>query len=218
VTEARKPRPLDVAALIGVGLVSLVLTTTVNRAAGRLLDDVLPRFDWIADAAVPSCLACLLIYLACAPARPFAAPDRNTDWRSIARLSAGWLTIWLLFSVALPSALGHLTAYTHGAANIAAFVVFGVIGEELLFRGAIFELAQRVRPGSEWFPIGLSTVFYSLHHFDLNHFRATPFALLQVGFTLPMGLVFATLRSRSGSLWPGAALHVLTNLPGIFGA
>lgn len=216
--DVRKSRPLDVVALMAVGLISLVLTTTINRTAGQFLDATLPRLDWIADAAIPSSLACLLVYLACAPVRPFAMPGRDTDWRPVVQLSVAWLAIWIIFSVGMPLALGHLTAYTHGAANVAAFVVFGVVGEELLFRGAIFELARRVRPGVAWFPIVVSTVLYSLHHFELNHFRATPFALLQVGFTIPMGLVFATLRERTGSLWPGAAVHFLTNLPGIFGA
>ena len=75
--EVRKPRPLDLVALIAVGLVSLVLTTTVNYAAGQFLYATLPRFDWIADAAIPSCVACVLVYLACAPSRPFAMPNRD---------------------------------------------------------------------------------------------------------------------------------------------
>jgi hypothetical protein len=33
-----------------------------------------------------------------------------------------------------------------------------------------------------------------------------------------LALVFAELRRRSGSLWPGLALHILINLPGAYGA
>jgi membrane protease YdiL (CAAX protease family) len=42
----------------------------------------------------------------------------------------------------------------------------------------------------------------------------TPAAVIQVAFTIPMGIIFGRLRQEPGSLWPGLALHVVTNLPG----
>jgi membrane protease YdiL (CAAX protease family) len=60
----------------------------------------------------------------------------------------------------------------------------------------------------------MTTVPFALQHFQFHPYHLTPAALLQVGFTVPMGLVFGRLRQESGSLWPGLAVHVLTNLPG----
>jgi hypothetical protein len=38
---------------------------------------------------------------------------------------------------------------------------------------------------------------------QFHQFRLTADTLIQVGFTVPMGIVFERLRQESGSLWPG---------------
>lgn len=202
--------------LVALVLLSLRMTTTVNRVAGLLLEQA-SGAAWIANAAIPSCLAALFIYLAIWPQRPFVFPDSDTDWRSILRLSGIWLLIWLIASVAIPFFFGRLTPYVTGTADIAAFTVFGPLGEEMIFRGAIFEVAQRTFPQSRRAPVLISTLAFSLHHFELHADPLSAAALGQVAFTLPMGLVFGRLRQLSGSLWPGLSVHVLTNLPGLLG-
>jgi membrane protease YdiL (CAAX protease family) len=88
----------------------------------------------------------------------------------------------------------------------------------LLYRGVLFELAERGWPqGRGRSPITASTVPFALQHFQFHGYRLSAAALLQVGFTIPMGLVFGRLRRDSGSLWPGFAVHVVTNLTGAFG-
>jgi membrane protease YdiL (CAAX protease family) len=86
-----------------------------------------------------------------------------------------------------------------------------------MFRGTLFELAERSFPGNEGAPVWITSVFFSLQHFQLHGYRADRAALTQVAFTFPMGLVFATLRRRSQSLWPAFVVHILTNLPSAFG-
>jgi membrane protease YdiL (CAAX protease family) len=260
-------------ALLVIGLSSLGMTTFVNRYAGIGLQRFAPDLTWIADATIPSFLVSLLIYLAIHPAHPFGLPAPRTDWRRIARASVFWLAVWLTASVIVPLTVGTLTAYIHGAAPVAGFIVIAPLAEEMLFRGAIFELSERAflkpssispnssswfpAPGSRfrshtsesrigssgeaktrnvelatgeryierntsrtvhWVPIVVSTTLFSLHHFELHQFLATHAALTQVAFTIPMGLLWGVFRSRSESIWPGYALHVLTNLPGAFGA
>jgi len=68
-----------------------------------------------------------------------------------------------------------------------------------------------------WGPITASTVPFALQHLQFHDYRLSAAALLQVGFTVPMGLVFGRLRQESGSLWPGLIVHILTNLTGAFG-
>jgi membrane protease YdiL (CAAX protease family) len=202
-------------ALFVLAPVSLVLTTTVNRAAGTWLVAHAPGWAWLADACVPSTLACLLVYLAIQPARPFGAPLPTTPWSRLMRLGAIYLIIWLACVAIQAWRLGYWPAYAKGRALVAGFVVIAPLGEEMLFRGAIYELTERVWPGAA---LLVSTVFFSLHHFELHGFHATNAALSQVGFAFVMGWIFGRFRRESGSLWPGLGLHVLTNLPNALGS
>jgi membrane protease YdiL (CAAX protease family) len=118
-------------------------------------------------------------------------------------------------------AAGHWIRYrlANGTGQIIGFLLFGPAQEELLFRGAIYELTKRSSHGtSSLAPILVSSIMFSLHHLQLHGYHLSGAAALQLAFTLPMGLVFASLRAASDSLWPGFALHVLTNLPGVFGS
>ncbi|HEY1768876.1 MAG TPA: CPBP family intramembrane glutamic endopeptidase [Chthoniobacterales bacterium] len=205
--------------LVLLCLISLGLITTTNGIAYSVAQKLAPSLTWLAETCIASLIVCVVVYLSIRPARPFAMPRPDTDWRRVLRLSSVWLVVWLLGSAARAAQVGHWVAYAHGAAAIAAFLIFGPLQEEFLFRGAIFELAKRAFPSSRAFlPILISSVFFSLHHFELHGYRATPAALLQVGFTFPMGIVFGALRSESGSLWPALILHFFTNLPGCFGS
>jgi membrane protease YdiL (CAAX protease family) len=215
--EAEASSRMKVVLLCAVCLVSLVLTTAVNNAAGRALDFISPGSSWLARACVPSALVALALYMAIRPARPLALPGADTLWTKVIRLSFGWLFVWLLCAIAYALLRGEWRAYVAGSAAIVAFVVLGPLGEELLFRGTIFELAQRQFPASTWAPVIFSSVFFSAHHLQLHGFHVTSFVLLQLAFTLPMGFVFARLRVLSGSVWPGFVVHVLTNLPHAFG-
>ncbi len=196
--------------LIAVGSVSLFVTLAANGLAGRLLP---PDLRWLADACVPSLLASLALYLLVFPARPFAWAAPGTPWRRLLRLASLWLLVWLLGSVLYAAALGGWHAYTRSYANLFCFALVGALAEELLFRGAIFELAERTFGPSTIAPLLTSTLLFSLYHLQLHHFHITPFVVTQLAFTLPMGWVFARLRALSSSIWPGFILHVLTNLP-----
>jgi membrane protease YdiL (CAAX protease family) len=88
----------------------------------------------------------------------------------------------------------------------------------MLFRGAIFELAERTFFRSAVAPVLVSTVLFSLYHLQLHQFHVTPFVATQLAFTVPMGIVFGRLRALSGSIWPSFVVHVLTNFPHCFGA
>ena len=204
--------------LAAICFVSLGLVTTVNRSWYFVAWQLFPGAAWLAETCTASFVVCVVIYLSIRPARPFGLPRSDTNWSRILRVSAIWMAIWLSASAVAAVHMGHWIAYPSGAAAISGFVIFGPMQEELLFRGAIFELAQRVFPGGHAvIPIVVSSVFFSLHHFELHHYQATDAALQQVVFTFPMRLVFGALRSESGSLWPGLVVHFFTNLPGCFG-
>lgn len=200
--------------LLIVGAVSLFVTYVANNA----LRHALPQVTGIGSSCIASAAVALLIYMAIQPARPFAWAVATTPWRRVIRLSLIWLVSWLMACVAWAILHGRWEAYVVGAFAILGFTVLGPITEELLFRGAIYELAQRSYPTQALVPILISTALFSAYHLQLHGFVVTPFVALQIAFTLPMGFVFASLRAWSGSCWPGLILHMLTNLPHAFGA
>src|SRR5262245_8020759 len=131
------------ASRIGLGLLSVVslgLVTTSNRLAGALA----PGLPWLPDSCLGSLVVCVLIYLSIRPARPFCGPVPGTPWPRVFRVSGWWLALWLAGSAAGALAAGHWLRYGLAAnpAQIAAFLLLGPLQEELLFRGALFELAE----------------------------------------------------------------------------
>jgi len=217
--EVEPPSLGERVALAVLCAASLVLTTTVNRAAGVVLGVLAPGpFAAAApETCIASCAVALLIYVLVRPRRPFARPVATTDWPFLRRLGIRWMLAWLAASAANALLRGGWHAYAHGAAPLAGFLVFGPLGEEFLFRGAIFEMSERVFPARRDAPLVLSTLCFSAHHLQLHGYRLDAAAVTQMGFTLPMGWIFAVFRRESRSLWPGLLLHVLTNLPGAFG-
>lgn len=204
---------LSLAALLAC---SLVLTAGVNRIAGAMLNLHGPNHAWIATAAIPSCLVIMLLYAMLGGRQALSWPQLELGlWRRVLFVSGTWLVAWGIGSVVVAVKAGYWVTYAKGLPLILAFLVFGPLGEELLFRGLIFERARHLWPTSAIPAILLSTAAFSLHHVALN---AAPdgLALAQVLFTIPMGLVFGWLREKTGSLWPGWLLHVATNLPAVF--
>lgn len=197
-----------------VGGASLFVTYVANNA----LAISFPQLPGIGSACIASAAASLFIYIAVKPSRPFAWALPNTPWSRLMRLSMIWLVSWFLAASAWAVFRGQWEAYVVGSLAILGFTLLGPVTEELLFRGSIFELAQRAFPAKPLLPIVISTVLFSAYHLQLHGYVLAPFVVLQMMFTLPMGFVFGTLRHWSGSLWPGLAIHMLTNLTHTFGA
>jgi membrane protease YdiL (CAAX protease family) len=200
--------------LLFVSCLSLFLTYSANSAFGHALGCI----PGIAASCLASATVALAVYLSIRPNRPFAWVVQSTPWNNILRLSALWLSAWLVGSISVSIVHGAWHPYAIGLFPVLGFVIFGPLGEELLLRGAIFELAERSFPSKTIAPIVISTVLFSAYHLQIHAFKLTPFVLLQLGFTLPLGYVLANLRHWSGSLWPGLVLHILTNLPHAIGS
>jgi membrane protease YdiL (CAAX protease family) len=195
---------------------SLVLTAVTNRLSGWLLNAYALPLAWIATAAIPSALVIVILFGGFGDRKALAWPKLGRDvWRRVLLISGLWLFVWLVGSAIVAQQSGHWVTYARGLPLIAAFLVFGPLGEELLFRGLVFERARRLWPASARPAMIISTLAFSLHHIALN---AAPDGLMmaQIYFTIPMGLVMAWLRERTGSIWPSWLLHVATNLPAIF--
>ena len=121
------------------------------------------------------------------------------------------VTGWLIGTVIAVHGVGVYVPSLPRSEDIAAFMGFGLLAEELLFRGAIFSLCRRVFPTHATLPIVWSAALFGLQHLQYHHFHADAHALTQVAYTILMGLVLGYVRSSTQRLWPGVVAHVLNN-------
>ena len=199
----------SIAWLIVVGVTTTFCTLLANRTAAW----VFPGLHWIGPSCICAALLATAIYIAIRPERPFEGWLRQTDWNRVIKLSLGWLVAWVGGSAIYGVLQGSWQPYVTGTAAVLGFLVFGPVAEELLFRGAVFELAQRAFPHETAAPILISTALFSAYHLQIHSYQITPLVLAQLAFTLPLGYVLAKIRAWTGSLWPGLLLHVITNAP-----
>jgi membrane protease YdiL (CAAX protease family) len=110
----------------------------------------------------------------------------------------------------LPSDLG----VTHSTAALIAASVFvcaiAPMAEEIFFRGFFFGSLRRLhiplagREVGPWIAAVVTGILFGLAHFD----SAQPEFLIPLGF---LGFVLCLVRWRTGSLYPGMALHSANN-------
>lgn len=198
--------------LLVVVAASIPFTAAANRLIGEILARHDPSLAAVSHAAIPSFLLIAMAFAFLGRRSLLAPPSAGELPAPILRLSALWMTAWLSGAVILASTQGYWPTYVHDWPSRIGFLVFGPLGEELLFRGIVQERARLVWHQSTMPAILISSAAFSLHHLFI---RTAPEGLLipQLLFTIPMGIVFATLRERTGSLRPSLALHFLTNLP-----
>ena len=117
--------------------------------------------------------------------------------RTAALLSAfGWAVGYLLAGKALAVLL---PVPPGGAARFFRVCLLAPLAEEGVFRGAVQRRAQPLGRGQA---ILLQAVLFAVQH-------RGPAGM---AYALVCGLVLGTIRSRTGSVWPGMLLHTLNNL------
>jgi membrane protease YdiL (CAAX protease family) len=200
------------ALLVALIFVSPVVTTMANRLAVRGLSSFGGDSLWLGRTCIPSAIVLCAIYLFTRPALPFGRPSSSTHWKKVIYLSLGWLFVWLCGSILYAMAKGGWSPHVVGAASLVGFLIFGPLAEEAFFRGALFEVGNRLFGERSSITLVGSSILFSLHHFQLHGYQLNEGSLLQMAFTLPMGLVFGKVRILTKSIWPGYALHFVTNL------
>lgn len=96
-----------------------------------------------------------------------------------------------------------------------AFLVTGLVAEEILFRGVLFDLGVRVFGSRKIFnlsfPVLVTSFLFGLQHLSYHNFQIHSASVTQVLYTTMMGIVFAKFREAIGSLWPVIFLHLMNN-------
>ncbi|AKK09024.1 CAAX protease self-immunity [Corynebacterium testudinoris] len=105
------------------------------------------------------------------------------------------------------AAVAHSSTRIIGVAS-ALSVAAAAIGEEIFFRGLLQGALARWR--GPRFALWGQAVFFLLPHLALLLIDARLWPLLPAQFL--MGVLLGVLRERSGSLWPAALAHVITNV------
>lgn len=145
---------------------------------------------------------------------------RALGFRSTGLLAAiGWVVGGFLFMLVVTFVYGALvdllhlplktnvqalTDQVHAApltvlASLLGAVLVAPLCEETFFRGYLF--AGLLRGMSGWAAVLVSAVLFTLVHGDIG--SAAPLFIF--------GIVLAVIRWRTGSIWPGIALHVANN-------
>jgi membrane protease YdiL (CAAX protease family) len=138
-----------------------------------------------------------------------------TVWRFTVG-SLGHRTFWLVFAAWAAICIVFNATANADDALVAEDVLGSLFGwmllEELLFRGALFDLCDRVFPPNERIDpaILITTLLFALGHLQYDDFDVGK-AAFTVLYVLPTGVLFGWARRRSGSIWPSVALHGVAN-------
>jgi uncharacterized protein len=132
--------------------------------------------------------------------------------------AAGYYVVTLIYSQLvsvhgtdrLPTDLGVQRSTWAAIATTVFVCVAAPVAEELFFRGFLFGVLRRldVRAGGRqlgpWVAALMVGILFGLAHFD----SAQPEFLIPLGF---LGFVLCIVRWKTGSLYPGMALHSVNN-------
>lgn len=118
-------------------------------------------------------------------------------------------TFWMTIAVSsIPWPKGMMAAYEENASILTAStpiltflaaVIFGPLVEEVLFRGLIYDAFCQM------IPAGAAVIFQGVL------FGGTHDGIVWMIYASFMGIILGYVRKRTGSIWPGVAMHMAFN-------
>lgn len=156
----------------------------------------------------------------------FSLPRRKMSGMSSQSLASLFWTFPLPCLIALIFGWSHLGQgllqtgiTTDTLLSLYWYVLLIPIGEEWLFRGWVYSIAEWLWPQKYFtftnpFPTSLwvSAIAFSLWHIQNISQDSWPLVLFQVAYTLMVGIWLGHLRWQSGTLWLPILAHLLINL------
>ena len=134
----RSWQPLEILALTILGIASLGLIRYTDLFLYRAATHLPPAAAWIPDVRITSCLIAFALYVLVHKRWP-------THRKTLQMKDASWVALvstgWLLGTVVAVSWVRVYLPPIHGVVETLAFLVFGLMAEEFLFRGAMFSVA-----------------------------------------------------------------------------
>jgi membrane protease YdiL (CAAX protease family) len=210
VTVPSRPQA-RLAALVLLAVTCVVLLPVWAGGAFGLLRGMTRSadFDWVITSSAATLLPVGALFLLATDGRTLRAPIASFPWRH-----AGVVLAAFLVGAAILARVGLGFYEPRDPAGIVGFLLISPFVEELLFRGALYELVGERGSGrrAHVWAIYTTAVVFALAHFGGYRFQVSELALRHVGLMVPTGMFFAWLRARSGSIWPSTVAHGLTNL------
>lgn len=163
--------------------------------------------SWLITFRIPALLWCGGWYLAIARQSSAQQPKRVVPWRRVGLLTVATLSITA--GIMFGSNIWTQPVTTLEQALV--LVVIAVLVEEYWFRGVVYGVMTDRFPASPKLALAVSSVLFSLNHWQYHGFNLTLPALAQIVYTLPLGFVFGYLRSATGRLWPSILVHMAIN-------
>jgi hypothetical protein len=205
-----RPRIAAAAALIVVAGAVLVLDTGSTALLRRLLAG---RHGWLLDLHLPELVAGVALYLATGAAGTWRLPSKGMTPRQAWLVPVVWLGV-----VVVAGGIAVVAAGWGVWSKAVGLLVTHILGQELLFRGAVYQLAARVWPpriddpdGLAGWAVLLSGLLWGLAQFQYGSFAVTgPIVWMAVRAFL-LGSIMAFARPYFRSLWPGATFHAISN-------
>jgi uncharacterized protein len=216
--------PAGIALGLALGLVGSVFVAVVAAIGGSDPQHPTPAVTIVGDVVFDLGFVAAAIYLARLRAKPrpadfgFRPVSPGFAVGAVAAAGVGYYVVTALYAQLihlhgtdkLPSELG-VSKSTAALIAAALFVcVIAPIAEEFFFRGFIFMTLRRwkIMVGSHnigvWVAAVITGILFGLAHTG----SASSQYLIPLGF---LGFVLCMLRWRTGSLYPGMALHSINN-------
>lgn len=198
-------------ALCIISIISICLIEATDTITFRLLNSVHPSFGIIAEYRLSSLVICYLLYKF---SQHVVVTDNSEvpNWKKTLFVSI--FTLIATFFVVLVTQVWIPIAQNWR--DLIPFLFTGLLAEELLFRGCIYNLIKKITQGKPKttfsYAVIFSSLLFSLHHLAYHEFHLTQESLSQVVYTFFAGIIFATVRESSGKLWPAIILHMLVNM------
>jgi membrane protease YdiL (CAAX protease family) len=199
-----------------IGIVSIGLIVLTDNAAVFLLERTAPSLRFLGQIRLPSLLLCFGFYFY---SRRFNEATKSAPrWKETLRTAALWLIPTAYFVLVKKVWVPQISGWV----DITAFMITGLLAEELLFRGCIYNLAAAALPSKKLWRFSaaalVSSLLFGLQHIAYHRFQLTPASVVQIAYTFVMGLFLASVRESSGRLWPAWAVHTISNVFTLFRA
>jgi membrane protease YdiL (CAAX protease family) len=219
-TSVASPEPASAQFWLTLGLVALVsvvFVRTVQFGANGVLFLMFDtgRFRWIATSGFAAFLGAAVLLLLTHRA-PLGGLLRGVS-RGAATTLCTYGAVWFVSVLLMEGGSRTAPFYIPQASTLtdsASLLVFGLLAEELVFRGALFELAEEGLSARA--AVWVTAVCFGLSHWSYHGFDVTAAAAEQVSYTTAMGFLLGSQRRWSRGLTLPIATHFVINLPLVF--
>lgn len=194
-----------------IGIMSLGFIAITDRFFFKLFESVYAPLAILADLRLTSLLIIVTTYVWIKRIYSIRSKPRVKGLKHAILLSICWLMVTAYFVLIKEVWVPQLKDWV----DYVAFMMTGLIGEEILFRGILFDLSIKVF-GEKTFlsfsaPVFWSSILFGFQHLAYHGFALNTASMTQVTYILVMGIVFARIKENTGSLWAVIALHMVSN-------